>query len=180
MTGKVRGRAEVSRYMAELPNQLKKVLAGAGRAGGKVLADDAKQRCRSDYVAKKISAKGRVDGDQVRVKVTVASGYARSIAIWLEFGTSAHFISVDDSVRRGMTAGRINRNPSAEQKATLIINGKPVGATVFHEGARPYPFLRPAREAKRLDAYAAAAAYVAARISRGAVVPEAEPADGDE
>jgi hypothetical protein len=180
MSAAVHGRAEVSRYLAELPEQLKKVLGGAGRAGGKVVGDEARRRCRSAYVAERIVTKGQVEADHIRVTVTVKRGYARSIATWLEYGTSPHFISVDNSVRQGMTAGRINRNATADHKATLIINGKPVGGTVFHRGADPYPFLRPAREAKRTEAIAAAGSYIASRIIRGNVVPEPETPEGSE
>lgn len=175
----VKGVQATQRFIRSLPEVLTKVAQGAGRAGAKVVADDAKERCRSSEVREKIVTTSKIEGDQVRARVDIKPGWARSVATWLEYGTAPHFISVDDSVRRGMTAGRINRSASAEMKATLIINGKPVGATVFHEGAQPYPFLRPARDAKEGEAIAAAAAYIASRIRRGGIVPPTDAEDGE-
>ncbi len=172
MAARIRGRAEVSRYLQSLPADLTKVLRGAARAGAAVVADDAKRRSKSDYVAENIVANSQIEADHVRVIVTVKPGYARSIATWLEYGTSSHFISVDDSARQGRTAGRINRNATAEFKGTLVINGKPVGTTVFHPGAKPYPFLRPALDAQRTEAVAAAQSYLRSHITGGAVVPD--------
>ncbi|WP_294353324.1 HK97 gp10 family phage protein [uncultured Sphingomonas sp.] len=176
----VRGREAVSRYLRDLPEELTKVLRGAGRAGGKVIADEARAEVRSDLVRANITAKSAIDAEQVRVTVTVKRGFARSVGTWLEYGTDPHFISVDDSVRRGMSVGRINRAGSDEHKASLVINGKPVGTTVFHEGARPYPFLRPALDRKGDDAIGAAKQYVLSRIKGGAVVAEPEAQEGDE
>jgi hypothetical protein len=161
MPSAVRGRAEVSRYLRQLPEHITKVLHGSGRAGGKVVAEDAKRRCRSDAVGEAVVEKTEVDGLQVRVRITVKPGWARSVAIWLEYGTSSHFITVDDDQRQGMTARRINSTGKAR---SLLINGKPVGTSVFHPGAQPHPFLRPALDASRAEAIAAAQAYVTARI----------------
>ena len=168
----VRGRAEVSRYLRDLPADLAKVLRGSARAGGAVIAEEAKLRCRSDFVSENIVANSRIEADHARVTVTVKPGYARSMAIWMEYGTSPHFITVDDQVRQGRTARRINRNGDAAFKATLVINGKPVGSTVYHPGAQPFPFLRPARDAKAGEAVAAAQTYLNSRISGGSVRPE--------
>ena len=157
----IRGRAEVSRYLRQLPDHITKVLRGGGRAGGKVIAEDAKRRCRSDEVSEKVVTKTEVEGFQVRVRITVKPGWARSVAIWLEYGTSSHFITVDDNQRQGMTARRINETGKAR---SLLINGKPVGRSVFHPGAQPHPFLRPALDASRAEAIAAAQSYLNARI----------------
>ncbi|MCU6454349.1 HK97 gp10 family phage protein [Sphingomonas sp. A2-49] len=180
MAGGVRGRAEVSRYLAALPEQLTKVLRGAGRAGGAVIADEARAGSRSDYVSRNVTARTRVDGDQVRVTVSVKPGFARSIATWLEYGTAAHFISVDDSLRQGMTARRINRAGSEDLKRSLVINGKGVGRTVHHPGADKFPFLRPALDKRHADAIATSQAYITARIKGGAVVPDAADTEDDE
>lgn len=176
---RVRGRAEVSRYLRELPADLTKVLRGAARAGGDVIAEEAKLRSRSDYVSENIVANSQIEADHIRVTVTVKPGYARSMAIWMEYGTSPHFISVDDQVRQGRTARRINRNGDAEFKATLVINGKPVGSTVYHPGAQPFPFLRPARDTKAGEAIAAAQAHINSRISAGAVLPDSGVGEKD-
>lgn len=176
---RVRGRAEVSRYLRELPADLTKVLRGAARAGGDVIAEEAKVRSRSDYVSENIVANAQIEADHIRVTVTVKPGFARSLAIWMEYGTSPHFITVDDQVRQGRTARRINRNGDAAFKATLVINGKPVGTTVHHPGAQPFPFLRPARDAKARDAVSAAQAHINSRISNGTVLTDGDAEEGD-
>jgi hypothetical protein len=176
---RVRGRAEVSRYLRDLPADLTKVLRGAGRAGGDVIAEEAKLRSRSDYVSERIITNSRIEADHIRVTVTVEAGFARSVAIWMEYGTSPHFITVDDQVRQGQTARRINRAGDAAFKATLVINGKPVGSTVYHPGARPYPFLRPAIDSKGTDAVSAAQAHINSRISAGAVLPDSNAEEKD-
>ena len=172
MAVRARGRAETQRYLQQLPGQMTTVLRGAGRAGGRVIADEAKMRSRSDEVSDNVIVQTKVDDEQVRVTITIRAGWARSLATWLEYGTAAHFISVDDGQRGGKTVRRIN---DEGRPATLLVNGKPVGATVYHPGAQAHPFLRPALDLKRIDAVAAAQDYIDARVGR----PDASP-DGDD
>lgn len=138
-----------------------KVLRGAGRAAGEVIADEAKLRSRSQAVREDIVVTSKVDGDRVVVRITVRPGWARSVAIWLEYGTAAHFISVDDSQRQGMSVGAVNRTTA---KGTLVVNGRPVGKTVWHPGAQPFPFLRPAFDTKIEEAFRVGQAYIRARV----------------
>lgn len=168
-----RGRDAVRRYMAQLPEQIERsLLPGAARAGAKVIADEAKERARSGEIAEKIGVRV-VGGDgHVVAKIRVGPGWARSLAIWQEYGTAPHFITVDDSQREGMTVGRINR--LAKVKGTLVINGRPVGTTVHHPGAQAYPFMRPALDVKEADAIRAAQAHIDARVSRRGIAPDTE------
>jgi hypothetical protein len=99
--------------------------------------------------------------------VTVRPGYNWFRALWLEYGTDPHFISVSESERKGRSIGRVNQQlREAGGNASLVIGGKFVGETVFHPGARPYPFLRPALDVKEADAVRAAQAYINASVSR--------------
>lgn len=162
MTVTVKGRDALRRHLLqEVPAQIKTVLRGAAKAGAAVIRDEAKQLCESDRVRAKIKVKGGKDDDANATATVYISGFwERTIANWLERGTSAHYISVDDEQRGGRTAARINRLGKA---GVLVINGQPVGTTVLHPGARPHPFMRPAMDTRERDAIAAAQAYVDGR-----------------
>jgi len=166
-----RGRSEVKRYMAALPGALtRNVLRPAARAGGKVIADEARDRVTSEEVRDDIVVRSRAEGTQITVTVTVRPGFSRSIGTWLEYGTSAHFISVDDSQSGGRSVARINQ---LAREGSLVIGGQFVGATVLHPGAKPYPFLRPALDAKAAVAIAATQDAVDAKLRRSGVTAEA-------
>lgn len=175
----VSGKGEVAAYMAGLPSQITKVLSGAARIGGKVIAEEAKARSESDEVSEAVIVRTKQDdGGRVTVTVTVKPGWPMARAIWLEYGTSPHFISVDDSQRRGLGIRRINQKVNeAKGDGSLVINGKFVGATVWHPGARPHPFLRPALDTKEDDAIKAAQNYINARVSRKGIALDAEGTD---
>lgn len=170
-----RGRDAVRRYMAQLPGQIERsLLPGAARAGAKVISEEAQLKSRSSDVAEAITVTTKRRDDHVTAIVSVdpkaKKGWAYSLAVWQEFGTSPHFISVDDSQREGMTASRINY--LAREHGTLVINGKPVGRTVHHPGADPEPIFRPAKDLKEREAWAAAQAYIRSRVSRAGIAPD--------
>jgi hypothetical protein len=173
----VKGRAEVRSFIARLPAEIEtKVLRGAARAGGKVVLEEAKDRANSEEVKEGLVMKTRREVGRVIVKVTVKGGWARSLANWAEYGTAPHFITVDDSQRRGMSVKRVN---DQEKKGSLIIGGHFVGRTVHHPGARAHPFLRPALDVKGAEAIAAAQSYINSRVRPSGIVASAEPEDDD-
>jgi len=174
-----RGKAEVKRFMAQLPAQIEeRVLRGAARAAANVIADEARRRSESHEVSAAVKVATRKEPGRMVGKVQV-KGPGDYIAPWLEYGTDPHFISVDDSQREGRSIGRINRQLRENDGATsLVINGKFVGTTVFHPGARPHPFLRPALDTKEAEAVAAAQAYINSRIAPGGIVGVDD--DGDD
>jgi hypothetical protein len=163
---RVTGREEVKAFLASVPGQLDKLLRGAARAAAKVVAEEAESRSISSEVSGAVKVATRQDGDRVSGLIQV-KGEGAYIAPWLEYGTSPHFISVDDSQRQGMSVGRVNRSLKA---GSLIINGQFVGTTVFHPGARPHPFLRPALDSKEREAVAAAQSYINARVRPEGIV----------
>jgi hypothetical protein len=170
----LKGQEAQQRRRDEVPAKVKRMLQGAARAGATVIADEAKARVPSDAVRDGVvigRAKER-DG-QITVRITVQDGWAQSLGTWLEYGTSAHFISVDPNFADGRTAQRINRLDTDAAKegqsgpgGSLVINGKPVGATVLHPGSRAEPWLRPARDVKAREAVAAAQDHIDARMRR--------------
>lgn len=189
---RVRGGAATRRYMQQLPELFReRVLRGAARRGATVIADGAKERLgdRSAHgpgggkvlIADSVKVRVRLKGEVVRGRVLL-NGPGAYVGRWLEYGTDPHFISVDPQYRNGMTARRINKSiadGNDSLKTSLVINGKPVGATVYHPGARKVPFLRPAVDTLEREALAAAQAYISARATRAGLLagPAAEEDD---
>jgi hypothetical protein len=164
------GRSATSSYMAALPDQITRLLKGAGRAGGRVIADEAKNRSQSEEVADAIVMRSKTKDDRIVVRVTVKPGWTYSLALWQEYGTSPHFISVTDEQRQGLGIRRINTKVSeAGGNGSLVIGGKFVGKTVFHPGAQAHPFLRPALDTKETEAIKTAQTYINARVLRGGI-----------
>jgi len=165
------GRSEASAYIGRLPKQLTRLLQGAAKAGGQVIATEAKQRSASTEVADAVVIKAKSEQFRTIVRVTIEPGWAYSRALWLEYGTSPHFISISDKQRQGVGLRRINAKVrEADGNGSLVIGGQFVGGTVFHPGARAHPFLRPALDIKQAEAVRAAQRYIDAGISRGMVV----------
>lgn len=180
-----RGVEGMRRFIAELPDLLeKRVLPGAARAGAKVIAQEARDLLGSRRAEAAGGAKVLIaDGVKVRVRRrdgrivarVYMAGPGSYVARWLEYGTDPHFISVDPNFRQGMTTRRVNdriKNGEAQLKTTLVINGKPVGATVYHPGAAKKPFLRPALDRKQVEATAAAQTYISRRVTRAGIVAD--------
>lgn len=173
-----RGGSEVRRYMAQLPAQIEsRILIGAARAGGAVILTEAKARSISQDVDEALTMKAKRGTGQVTVKVYVKPGWARSVGTWLEYGTAPHFVSVDDSQRRGMSVKRINT--VGKDKGSLVIGGKFVGETVFHKGARAHPFMRVSLDVKGAEAIAAAQAHINSRVRSGGITGEADAGDSE-
>lgn len=142
------------------------MLRGAGRVGGKVIAEEAKDRAPSDEITRDVIIEVELADDRIRVRVDVKKGWGRSLAIWSEYGTVGHYISVDADQSGGRTARRTNK---LSNDGVLVINGQPVGKTVWHPGARQQPFLRPALDIKRTEAIRAAQAYINEQVRSGAM-----------
>ncbi|APR51992.1 HK97 gp10 family phage protein [Sphingomonas koreensis] len=160
----VRGKAEVQRYFRSVPDAIvKKVLPAAARAGGNVIAEEARDRVTSDEVRDAIVVRVRARDGRIVVKISVRLGWALSLGTWLEYGTSGHFITVDERQRQGMSVGRINALQRAD---SLVIGGRFVGRTVWHPGAQPHPFLRPAIDLKGGDAVRAMQGAITTRLKR--------------
>lgn len=171
----VRGKSEVKAYIEAIPGKMNSVLRGAARAGAKVVADEIKQRTPSEEVREDLRIRTKATDDQIKVTIDVKPGWGRSLGLWLEYGTSPHFISVDPSQRGGRSIGRINKLAKADDAGhTLVIGGNFVGTTVFHPGARPQPTFRPALDTKEAEAIAAARSYINARVSRAGIAPVSE------
>lgn len=172
------GLPAVKAKMRRIPDDLRGVLRGAARAGGNVFADYVKEETPSDDVRKAVRIRTKEDDGHIRTTVDLKLGWGRSVGNWMEYGTDAHFISVDSSQRGGRSVGRINQQVREQGgDRSLVIGGKFVGATVWHPGARPHPVFRPARDLRASEAKAAAQAYIKTRIKRGVIIPASEGDD---
>ena len=167
----VRGKQAVKQFIAGIPAEMEtKVLRGAARAAATVVAEEAKDRTNSSEIRGAIKVATKREDGRMIAKVQVV-GRGAYLAPWAEYGTAPHFISVDDSQRGGRSVSRINRQV-AEQggNRSLVIGGSFVGSTVWHPGARPHPFLRPALDVKEAEAIAAAQAYITTRVTRAGII----------
>lgn len=172
------GLSSVQAKMRRIPDDMRLVLRGAAREGGKVFAEFVRENTFSEAVRKDVRVRTTVDDEYVRATVDIKAGWGRSVATWLEYGTEAHFISVDKSQRKGMSTGKINDRVREEGgNHSLVIGDKFVGTTVWHPGTSPQPVFRPARDLRAAEAKAAAQQYIRARINRGVITPGDE---GDE
>lgn len=176
MTTGVRGLEDVQRYIQGAPDRIKRLLQGAGRAGAKVMAEEVKATAPSDETRKDVFTKVELRDDHVRVTIDIKPGWGRSLAIWAEYGTVGHYISVDREQSGGRTARRVNK---LARDKVLVINGAPVGKTVWHPGARQAPFMRPAQDLKMADAIRAAQAYINESVRSGAMVGGPVAGDGE-
>lgn len=180
----LRGREAEQRRRDQLPDKIRRILRGAARAGAAVIAEEARVQVTSDAVRQNL-VEGRVkdkDGT-ISVRITVKDGWARSVGIWLEYGTSPHFISIDPKFAEGRTAERVNRLDGEAAKngregpgRSLSINGKLVGKTVFHPGTAGKAWLRTARDVKASEAMKVAQDHITAGLRRS----RAAASGGDE
>jgi hypothetical protein len=169
-----RGFSEFAVYAARLGNDLpEQVLRGAARAAGKVIAEEAKARVISSQVRDAVHVVTAIEADRIVCKIQV-KGEGAYIAPWLEYGTARHFIQVAESQRGGKSVGRINRMMNRRENPVLVIQGAYVSGTVYHPGARPHPFLRPALDSKAGEAEQAAQTHIISRIRGGAIIAAAE------
>lgn len=173
-----RGRSEVKRYIASLPGQIEtKLLRGAARAAANVIRDEAQAECIDDEVAAALKVRTKVQPGLITARIKIDRRMpGSSRALWIEYGTDPHLISVSDQDRGGMSVGRINQ---LNKEGSLVIGGHFVGPVVEHPGAKAHPFLRTALDRKEVDAIAAAQSYINARVSRGGITGAAEP-EGEE
>jgi hypothetical protein len=137
MTAKRNGMVDLTSFFATLPANLElNVLRSALRAGAEEFADGAREECTSEEVRATIKTSSRAEPGLVTAKVQT-KGKGAHKAPWLEYGTDEHEITV-----KGDTV-------------SLVIDGKFVGKSVEHPGARAKPFIRPAlatRETAAVDA----------------------------
>lgn len=151
-------KSNVRQMVDQLPEHIEQKLAKGGmRKLLNVVADGARELCRSPEVAADINVSVRVEPGLVTGKILVKGRNAFK-APWLEYGTDPHFITVDPEASGGRTARRVNK---LVREGSLVIGGHFVGPSVHHPGAKPYPFIRPAIDTKLDDGLAAMRSHIA-------------------
>jgi hypothetical protein len=160
VTAKLVGLVDLQRVLADLPEKLERnVLRGSMKAGADVIADGARGACRSAEVRATITSSARVKGRIVTALVQTKGDGAYK-APWLEYGTEAHIIRANDG--EGRTARRLNR---LNRKGALMIGTAFVGDAVWHPGAKPYPFMRPALDQRQEEAVRTIGEQIAVRLA---------------
>lgn len=186
---KVTGERETRAFFQKLPDMIeRKLVRGAAKAGAEVIA----QQARTNLGSKKAEVAGGSSvliADSIKVRVRKVETGARAtiapegpgayVTPWMEFGTRPHFIQVHEEQRGGRTSRRINdldRSAAEEGRAgpgsSLKIGGTFVGGTVYHPGADPHPFLRPALDTAAREAVATAQRYIDERAPKLASLPD--------
>lgn len=167
---KVTGLKELNEFMKQLPEKLQKnVMRGALRAGAKALEAEAKRGAAVD--AGDLRASIRISTRNQKGMVTASVKTDDFKAHWIEYGTAAHWISVDEKVRptrktrRGERVIGLKTLNKMLARGSLQIGGQFVGSSVHHPGARARPFMRPALDNKGQEAIVAAGNYIKARLA---------------
>jgi len=169
----VTGLRELQAFMDTLPAKLEKnIMRGALRAGVNVIKPVAASNVHSVSGALAAglkvgsSAKGGVVKGVLRAK-----GIHGYIAMWVEFGTKAHLIKVQDSekninLRLSAKRGKkVLESMTTINRRVLQIGNTFVGPTVSHPGSGPKKFLRRALDQEAQNAVIAAAEYMRNRLA---------------
>lgn len=169
----VRGLDVLDKMLATLPQKLERnIMRGAMRAAAKPIQEQAKRTVQkvSGETARGLkvftSARTGIVKSYVR-----ATGLHFSVAHWLEYSTKGHWIKVPEAEKpinwqRGRNFGRrVSMRTINRIHHSLKIGLRFIGPTVWHPGARAYPFLRPALDGQGQAAVLAAADYIKARLT---------------
>ena len=116
----------------------------------------------------KLSARIKFGTVRASLKVKDFDGYK---AMWSEYGTRPHLISVQDdekkinyrlSAKRGH---KVLESMTAVNRRVLQIGNNFIGPTVSHPGIVASPFMRPALDSKAQAALIAAGEYIKRRLA---------------
>ena len=173
----VRGQREVKVHFASLRALTEDMLRGAARAGARVVQREAKRLSINDIVAKNIIVTEPEATGLIVVRITVRrKRWVTSLAHWQEWGTDPHFVQISAEDGGGRSAKRVNKLVGQN---VLVIGGNFVAGTVWHPGARPNPFLRPALDNTEREAVAEMQGYINSRIVGGRITPASDDGQGD-
>lgn len=175
---RMEGLADLHRLLQDLPAKIEaNVMRGALRAGANVIADEAKRNVsvKNGDLRDSIRVSARLKDGSVIARIT--AGQSKRLAgvfyaHFVEYGTVAHWISVDEKARPERLTRRGKRKYSLRtlnrmaKRGSLVIGGNFVGESLEHPGARAKPFMRPAFDAKSQAAVEAVAEYIRNRLPR--------------
>ena len=171
MSIRIKNMDALSRALQQFPLRVQQNAAKrAVRQGVNVLRDEARVRApkKSGKLAAAIkttvSMRGNVTVGRVRLK-----GEHAFLGRFIEYGVTPHFI------RAGAKKGDQIHNGSGE---AMKIGSQFVTGTILHPGSAPRPFMRPALDAKALEAADAVRGALAEWIRQG--MPAARHSGEDE
>lgn len=185
----LQGGEELMAFLDTLPEKLaRNAVRGGMYAGAKVTAEKVRANAATlrtpeikhngvvTQASKPLSGLVKVgtrtyQGGDIIARVYF-KGFAASVAIWAEYGTLGHYISVRDDVRpvantrRGPRRWSIRTINKSARRGSLMIGSSFVGASVWHPGSRAHPTMRSALDATAAAAVEAIAGYVRSRLSK--------------
>ena len=170
----VKGLAELQKFLDQLPAKMQaNIMRGALRAGMKTIKLEVERTAPRKTGGLAMSFKLRLSARAGQVKgILRASGFDGYKAMWIEFGTRPHLISVPDeekkinyrlSAKRGY---KVLESMTTVNRRVLQIGNNFVGPTVSHPGVSPAPFMRPALDSQAQAAVVAAAEYIKKRLAK--------------
>lgn len=156
----VKGLAQLDKFLQELPVKIERnILRSALRAGALVVRDEARTNIHpvSGVLADSLKVTTRARGGKVSATVGTKVFYAK----FVEYGTRPHTITARDGGALRFGGGFVK--------------------SVEHPGiARPRPFLRPAFDAKVLEAVVAIGEQVKRRLTKEGLDASEVTIEGDE
>ena len=171
---RVKGLADLQKFLDQLPAKMEaNIMRSALRAGTKVIKNKATLNIDSKTggLAKGLRISTRIR-DGIVKSVLAARGPDGYKAMWVEYGTKPHLISVQEdekkinyrlSAKRGY---KVLESMTTVNRRSLQIGGNFVGPVIKHPGASPHPFLRPALDSGANEAIIATAEYIKMRLAK--------------
>lgn len=146
----ITGLADLHKALQELPGKIEaNVVRGGLRAGGNVLAEEARRQTPigSGDLRESIRVSLRLRKAEGKIQAFVKAGNKKAwYANLVEFGTARHFIK-------------------PKNRKSLFFAGL-AREVIDHPGAKKKPFMRPALDSKAQSAMDAMAAYIRARLPK--------------
>lgn len=170
----VSGLSELYKTLQTLAPKIEgNIMRGAVRAGAVSLKNKVQQLIPVDNGDLKRTLRVSTRSKRGRVSATVSVGNKEVFyAHMVEFGTSAHYIRVNENAkpkkltRRGMRTISVRTINRMVKRGSLKIGQNYVGASVAHPGARAKPFMRTALDTGATEAVTIAANYIRTRLTK--------------
>lgn len=172
---KTKGLAELQKILNQLPAKIEaNIMRGALRAGLGPVRDAAKTNVESvsGALASTIRVSTKLDRKNKHVVASLKAGATKTKKVYW-----AHFVEY------GTRPHKISARTKDGRKRPLKIDGRYVGSSVDHPGAKPKPFMRPAMDDNAGAAVTAAAGYIKRRLAtkHGIDTPDIEAGiEGDD
>lgn len=163
----VKGGEDLAKFLRDLPEDLRRkaMRRAIGRAAN-VIRDEARLLApkRTGKMAKSIKTVTRTKGTMVKATIRLRGKHSY-LGLWAEYGTSPHYIGKAG----GLSGRQLTKRAKADGtlgQTKMQINGQFV-TLVYHPGARPRPFMRPALASKASEAVQTFGDYIRDYIQFG-------------